>query len=92
MQPLFEKLGISAENDGVFCGEWRGNGAVIEKITGKPWHVAIQTQLLEPLGLKHTTFGAASAFNRARDVTRCSACSDTFTRSSADATEPSLGI
>ncbi len=31
MQQLLEKLGIAAENDGVFCGEWRGGGKVIEK-------------------------------------------------------------
>lgn len=33
-------------------------GAVIEKITGSPWHDAIDKQLLEPLGLKHTRYGA----------------------------------
>jgi len=34
-------------------------GAVIEKVTGMPWYAAIQTRLLQPLGLKHTRFGAA---------------------------------
>ena len=34
MQDALEKLGVAAENDGVFCGEWRGGGgAVIEKIS-----------------------------------------------------------
>ena len=33
MQSVFEKLGISDENPGVFCGEWRGSGAKIDKIS-----------------------------------------------------------
>jgi aldehyde dehydrogenase (NAD+) len=33
MQSVFEKLGISDENPGVFCGEWRGSGATIDKIS-----------------------------------------------------------
>ncbi|MFC5741766.1 serine hydrolase domain-containing protein [Dyella tabacisoli] len=32
-------------------------GAVIEKVTGEPWYDALQKQLLQPLGLKHTTYG-----------------------------------
>ena len=39
MQSLFKKLGIAAENPGVFNGEWSGSGPVIEKfspIDGKP--------------------------------------------------------
>jgi D-alanyl-D-alanine carboxypeptidase len=32
-------------------------GAVIEKVTGKPWHEAIREQLLEPLGLGQTGYG-----------------------------------
>nr|WP_199043676.1 serine hydrolase domain-containing protein [Dyella sp. ASV24] len=32
-------------------------GAVIEKVTGKPWHEAIREQLLEPLGLRQTGYG-----------------------------------
>src|SRR5438477_9918147 len=33
MQSVLEKLGLAEENDGVFCGEWRGGGAKIEKIS-----------------------------------------------------------
>src|ERR1700719_1832737 len=33
MQSVLEKLGIADENAGVFCGEWRGNGAKIDKIS-----------------------------------------------------------
>jgi CubicO group peptidase (beta-lactamase class C family) len=33
-------------------------GAVIEKVTGKPWYTAIQQELLQPLGITHTQFGA----------------------------------
>jgi aldehyde dehydrogenase (NAD+) len=33
MQSVFEKLGIAEENPGVFFGEWRGNGATIDKIS-----------------------------------------------------------
>ena len=33
MQPVLEKLGIGDVNDGVFDGEWRGNGAKIDKIS-----------------------------------------------------------
>lgn len=33
MKTILEKLGLAAENDGVFFGEWRGGGNVIEKIS-----------------------------------------------------------
>jgi len=33
MQSVLEKLGLAEENNGVFCGEWRGSGAKIEKIS-----------------------------------------------------------
>src|SRR5881398_3947645 len=31
MRDVLERLGIGAENDGAFSGDWRGRGAVIEK-------------------------------------------------------------
>jgi aldehyde dehydrogenase (NAD+) len=33
MKSVLEKLGITDENPGVFCGEWRGSGAKIDKIS-----------------------------------------------------------
>ena len=33
MQSVLERLGIADENDGVFCGSWRGGGPKIEKIS-----------------------------------------------------------
>src|SRR5438045_4065140 len=33
MQSVLEKLGIGEENAGAFCGEWRGGGAKIDKIS-----------------------------------------------------------
>lgn len=36
-------------------------GAVIEKVTGKPWHAAMAEQLLAPLGLKHTEYDLVAA-------------------------------
>ena len=33
MQSVFNKLGITDENPGVFDGEWRGGGAMIDKIS-----------------------------------------------------------
>jgi aldehyde dehydrogenase (NAD+) len=33
MQTVLQKLGLSEENDGVFFGEWRGNGGKIDKIS-----------------------------------------------------------
>src|SRR6266850_1587590 len=33
MEPLLEKLGLTDVNDGVFDGEWRGDGAKIDKIS-----------------------------------------------------------
>ena len=33
MQSVLEKLGIAEENSGAFCGEWRGSGAKIDKIS-----------------------------------------------------------
>jgi CubicO group peptidase (beta-lactamase class C family) len=45
--------------------EWRYNnsgyvllGAVIEKVTGKPWHVAVDERISKPLGLKTIRYGA----------------------------------
>ena len=32
-------------------------GAVIEKVTGEPWHVYLQKALFTPLGMSHTRFG-----------------------------------
>lgn len=36
-------------------------GAVIEKVTGKPWYQAIDDQLLTPLGLRQTRYGDNAA-------------------------------
>src|SRR5213595_1360991 len=33
MQSLLNKLGITDENPGVFCGEWFGSGPMIEKVS-----------------------------------------------------------
>jgi aldehyde dehydrogenase (NAD+) len=33
MQSILNKLGLSNDNPGVFAGEWRGGGAIIEKIS-----------------------------------------------------------
>src|SRR6266704_1007125 len=33
MQSVLERLGLAEENAGVFCGEWRGGGAKIDKIS-----------------------------------------------------------
>jgi aldehyde dehydrogenase (NAD+) len=33
MKSLFDKLGLTDDNAGVFCGEWRGDGAKIDKIS-----------------------------------------------------------
>ena len=33
MENVLNKLGIAEENPGVFCGEWRGSGANIDKIS-----------------------------------------------------------
>lgn len=33
MESVLKKLGLTEENPGVFCGEWRGGGEVIEKIS-----------------------------------------------------------
>ena len=33
MQSVLEKLGLAGENPGVFCGEWRGGGAKIDKFS-----------------------------------------------------------
>ncbi len=33
MQTVLDKLGIAEENRGVFCGEWRGGGGKIDKIS-----------------------------------------------------------
>jgi aldehyde dehydrogenase (NAD+) len=33
MENVLNKLGLTKENPGVFAGEWRGSGAIIEKIS-----------------------------------------------------------
>jgi aldehyde dehydrogenase (NAD+) len=33
MQEVLERLGLAEENSGVFCGDWGGDGATIEKIS-----------------------------------------------------------
>ncbi|MBQ1542158.1 MAG: beta-lactamase family protein [Caulobacteraceae bacterium] len=35
-------------------------GAVIEKVTGRPWYEAVKATVVDPLGLKHTAYGAAA--------------------------------
>lgn len=37
-------------------------GAVIEAVTGQPWHAYLRTALFEPLGLSHTGYGADPEF------------------------------
>lgn len=34
-------------------------GAIIEKVTGKPWHVALDERIARPLGLRSLRYGAA---------------------------------
>lgn len=41
-------------------------GAVIERVTGKPWHMALQERVAVPLHLKHTTYGEAAPLLRGR--------------------------
>lgn len=36
-------------------------GAIVERVTGEPWHVALEKLLLQPLGLRRTGFGDGSA-------------------------------
>lgn len=36
-------------------------GAVIEKVTGKPWHVAVEERIARPLGLKTVRYGTVEA-------------------------------
>lgn len=49
-------------------------GAVIEKITGEPWYVAMRKQLLAPQGLVHTQYGDLSVLitGRAKGYTTVS--------------------
>jgi D-alanyl-D-alanine carboxypeptidase len=35
-------------------------GGLIERVTGKPWHVAIDEQFAAPLGLRHTRYAEAA--------------------------------
>lgn len=37
-------------------------GAVIEAVTGMPWHAYLQQVLFEPLGMRHTGYGADPRF------------------------------
>jgi len=45
MQSALEKLGIADENRGIFCGEWRGGGGRIDKISPIDGHrlASVQT-------------------------------------------------
>jgi CubicO group peptidase (beta-lactamase class C family) len=39
-------------------------GAVLERITGTPWAKLVEERLLEPLGMRRTTYGPAEPFAR----------------------------
>lgn len=41
-------------------------GAVIEKVTGKPWYEAIDERISKPLGLKNTTYGISEKILKGR--------------------------
>jgi len=36
-------------------------GAIIEKVSGQPWHAYLKQALFEPLGMRHTSYGLESA-------------------------------
>ncbi|MGS1077342.1 serine hydrolase domain-containing protein [Pseudoxanthomonas beigongshangi] len=36
-------------------------GAIIEKVSGQPWHAYLKQALFEPLGMRHTGYGLESA-------------------------------
>ena len=56
MQSALEKLGIADENRGIFCGEWRGGGGRIDKISPIDGHrlASVQTASDEDYGIAIT--------------------------------------
>jgi aldehyde dehydrogenase (NAD+) len=63
MQDVLEKLGISEENDGVFCGEWRkGGGATIEKISPVDGRVLARVRSASDEDYQQTIARAQEAF------------------------------
>src|SRR3954466_15919664 len=66
MQSLFKKLGITAENPGVFNGEWTGSGPVIEKFSPIDGKLLGKVQTATDAEYERTITRAQEAFEKWR--------------------------
>ena len=68
MQNVLEQLGMDAENSGVFCGEWRAGGAVIDKISPVDGRVLARVRSASPDDYDYTIRRATEAFSKWRET------------------------
>lgn len=66
VQTVLEKLGLARENEGVFCGEWCGNGPVIEKISPIDGRVLGKVKTASPDDYERVVIRAQQAFGKWR--------------------------
>ncbi|MEY2572414.1 MAG: aldehyde dehydrogenase, partial [Verrucomicrobiota bacterium] len=66
MQSVLNKLGIAAENRGVFNGEWSGSGPVIEKFSPIDGKLLGRAQTATDAEYEQTIMRAQEAFEKWR--------------------------
>jgi len=68
MSSLLQRLGLTDENPGVFCGEWLGGGAAIEKVSPIDGGVVATVRKATTEDYATAVSKAASAFSKWRSV------------------------
>src|SRR5687767_3168490 len=68
MNSLLQRLGLKDENPGVFCGEWLGGGAAIEKVSPIDGGVVAIVRKATADDYATAVSKAASAFSKWRSV------------------------
>src|SRR5262245_831517 len=62
MKTWLQQLGIQKLNRGVFCGEWRAGGPVIERVSPIDGHVVARVQTATAADYEHAVERARQAF------------------------------
>src|SRR4051794_14653045 len=66
MHPILDKLGIGAENPGVFNGEWSGSGPIIEKFSPIDGKLLARVRTASEEDYEHVVSRAQEAFAKWR--------------------------
>lgn len=61
-EALFKKLGLKAENPGVFCGEWMGSGEMVESVSPINGKLLARVRTSTPQEYEHAVCSAQRAF------------------------------